>query len=157
VDICIEFMMLPPPDEEISSSARGKWFQVGDPIVCYQATQMGALSGQNYTPHTLPVPMPRTRYLFVKGIVDSWQGKEITLAVINAVLADEWSENLVVFTNPKKNIFKKRIWNLWDGINNGVRNNLIADGYDTINFAQLLSSLRNKNTLNLLSEPDFLL
>lgn len=142
MDICVEFMLNAPADEDLQEDMRGKWFQQGDIICTYPATQMGALSGQNYIPHTLPIPHPRDRYLFVKSIPDSFNGVQITIAKINGILGRGRDDGGF------------REWNLWADLSNGVKNSINNNGYDTINFAQLKSALRSKVTNNLITDLD---
>lgn len=141
--------MAPPADGELPPDKVGRWYEQGDPVAVYPALQIGDLSGQNYTPKNLPVPMIRTRYLFVKNIPDNWQGVPITIAKISGVLT---SPHLLFNGDTEKMI----LWNFWADLSNGVKNALSSNGYDTVNFSQLKSALRRKDTQAIFSELDLL-
>ena len=132
MDICVEYMQA--TDGVITQ---------GSLAAVYPATQIADQVGVNYIPKTLPVPNLRTRWLFVKGVPDTWNSTPITIARLNAALGEFNSGN--------------GGWNFWNEIPQNIKNNLTNDGYDTVTFAQFKGYLRNKQTNQFLSELDLLL
>jgi len=131
MDICVEYM------QDLSGV-----IDQGSLVAIYSATQIATQQGVNYIPKNLPVSNPKTRWLFVKGVPDSWSGTLITIAMLNAALSEFNSDN--------------GGWNFWNEIPQSLKNNLTNDGYDTVTFAQFKGYLRNKSTNQFLSEIDLL-
>jgi len=63
MDICVEYM------QDLSGV-----IDQGSLVAIYSATQIATQQGVNYIPKNLPVSNPKTRWLFVKGVPDSWSG-----------------------------------------------------------------------------------
>jgi len=151
MDIVLSIMLNTIPDNELPPPARGgKWYVRGDVVVAKRIRGVEK-QGQSYV---LPngVGHHRNCLLFITGIPDSLfiLYTEDPIALINSVISSI-QENIVT----SGLIDQKRNWNLWDGLGNNTKNTLLSDKYDTINFAQLKSALRNKRTLALLAETDF--
>jgi hypothetical protein len=148
MDICLEILAFAPV--ELPVDVQGHWFEQGDIICAYPAAQMGAKSGNAYIPKNSNF-LNRTRYLFVTGIPDSFQGQAITIEKINAVLTE--FQRIVAAIDPEME--KPRVWNIWGDLSQGMKNAL-SDGYDTVSLAQLKSIVKRKDTNAYLSELDFI-
>lgn len=142
MDICIELMISVPSDQDFINAGKsnliGKWFEIGDIVCCYPATQMGTLQGNSYTRSA--VTTPRKAYLFVRNVPINLGSDAENIKKINQIASSIWEES------------KQREWNLWADLNNNIKNTLLSTRYDTISFTQLKAALKSKATNQFFNE-----
>ena len=133
MDICIE----------VVKNSNNPKYSIGDIVAAYDANQIANKAGSDYVPKNIPVSMPVTAWLFVTGFPN------ITLSKINGVMAAQ-----AISINGDIGI--ERLWNLWDGLPQTNKDEISTQGYTNINYGQLLSITKRKDTSTSFSESDLL-
>lgn len=141
-DIAVEVVINDYPDDNNDGIERG------DFVTVVPAEQVAVKLGNGkYEPLILPVPMPRTGWIFITDIPDTISFDRVRNVLISA-------EINYTFVPPKR-VKNKKFKIPVAAIPATVRNALVSNRYYTISFIQAKDYVQHKTQLRALQDTDF--